>query len=134
MKKLIFTLGILLCFGFFSNAFAQEKNFVISTENPQQVPVIIMTANSLTEEFDKDLGEIQIVLYGKAVKESANEETITKWLSMVKHEKINFKACQIALEKTKTDVNKVHSDVEVVSNAFVHILKLKAKGYIGLEP
>lgn len=127
-------MGLLLGFGFVTNAFAQQKNFVISTEKAHQVPVIILSANDLAEEFKSDLGEIQIVLYGKAVKELADPETVSAWLKLVKSDRINFKACQIAMEKTQTDAAGIPEEVEVIKNAFVHILKLKADGYIGLEP
>lgn len=132
MKRIVLLLALLIGMG--SMAQEPKKNFVISTSNPEQVPVIIKTANQLVDEFDEELGEVQIVLYGKAVKELADAKVIDDWFAGVTSDKIHFFACSLALEKTKTDKTKVSEKVQIVANAYVHILKLKTKGYIGIEP
>ncbi len=134
MKKIILFLSLFLSTTIFNQVFAQEKNFVISTEKPHQVGVIIETANTIAEEFENNLGEIQIVLYGPAVKKLEEEKTVETWLKNIKHEKIRFAVCDIAIEKTNTDKKYIPAEMQTVENAFVHILRLKAKGYIGLEP
>lgn len=135
MKKLMIMFFALVFAGsFLAKATAQEQNFVISTGEADQVPVIITTANQLAERFQDNLGEVQVVLYGKAVKELEHSKTVQEWLDAVEDDRIHFTACNIALEKTKTDKDKVPQEIEVVANAYTHILELKAEGYHGLEP
>jgi|GEM_PF-7066160 len=134
MKKLLVVIGFFLFAGIFNKAFSQEKNFVISTEKPHQVEVIIETANEIAEKFKNELGEIQVVLYGPAVKELGNPKTVETWLEKIENDKIHFAVCNIAIEKTETTKEFIPKEIEKVENAFTHILKLKAKGYIGIEP
>jgi len=133
MKNSIFALTLLLLVGALSTVRAQEKNFVISTGNPDRVPAIIITANTLAEEHAGDLGEIQIVLYGKAVSNLDQTEPAKAWLDKVKDDKIEFRACNMALHKFDVDQKKLPKQFEVVSNAFIYVLKLKEKGYYGLD-
>lgn len=133
MKKFLLIALVLGFSSVFSNTFAQEKNFVISTSNPHYIPVIIKTANTIAENHKNDLGEIQIVLYGKAVKGLDESEATAPWLKKTQNKAIKFSACNIALDKQKVNKNQIPKQFNIVANAFVYILKLKEKGYYGLD-
>jgi len=133
MRKWILCFVALVLSGVATQAIGQEKNYVLSTANPHYIPAIIATANTIAEQESEQLGTIEIVLYGAAVKNLDQAETTAAWLASVKHSKIAFKACNMALNKLHVDKNKLPKQFDVVANAFVYILKLKEKGYYALD-
>lgn len=133
MKKFFLIAFLAVLSSIFTNVNAQEKNYVLSTGNPNYVPAIIGTANTLAENKKENLGKIKIVLYGKAVQDLNKSSTTKLWLDKVTHKAIEFSACAIALKKFDVQKQHIPKEFEVVEDAFVYLLELKEKGYYALD-
>ena len=133
MKKLFLISFILGFSAIFTSLNAQKKNYVLSTGNPKYIPAMINTANTLAENKREKLGEIQLVLYGKAVKDLDKKATTQAWTDKVAHKAIKFRACDIALNKFDVQKQKIPKQFEVVADAFIYLLELKEKGYYALD-
>lgn len=138
MKRSIGIFMVLIMLGITGNAQTNpqgdKNNYVVSTTKIPQLQPIILTAQALKEEDGAKFGDFQIVVYGPNVKGLTNKEEMETYTTKAKAAGVEIQVCKISLERLNIDPADLHEDIDVVENAFTHLIRLqKNKNHYSLQ-
>lgn len=112
---------------------AQDKNnYFVLTSNIEQLKPIILTAEKLAAEDDKNFGEFQVVVCGKTVQELADPVKMKQFVVMAEKNNVQLYACGFSLNKFDVDLSKIPKQFNVVENGILHGFQLQKKGFYSI--
>ena len=122
MKKFIFLI-FFICLGMTAQEKSATTDYVILMSDTNLLEAVVEVGAS---EF-RD-AHFRIVFYGPVVKNLKSEEFRRNWDYAMKY-KIELAACKLSMDKLKMKPADLPQNMEVVPNAFTHVLELEQKGY-----
>lgn len=114
---------------------AQENgpnNYIVITQNIQQLNAIVLTANTLYQEDKNDFGVFEIVVCGKAVKDLDND-TIDNLVKNLDITRIKIHACGLSLQKFNMDNAVLKKPITIVENGLLYTFRKQQSGYYSIE-
>lgn len=144
MKTILSTLVLSLIFITSSaqQSFSAEKtktgdeninNYVVLTRKVEQLKPILLAAQQLAKEDNKQFGNFEIIVCGKEIGELTNEEKMKTHLENAERVNATIIACGFSLNKFKVDPQKIPSNIKIIDNGILHNINLQKKGYYSLE-
>ena len=141
MKKIISILTLIFAFTLAQSAVAQnlddidtsQKNYIILTKKVQQLKPITLASEEMKAEDGQNYGEFHIVFCGKDIEELTDKKRMVKYLEMLNQGGIKLIACGFSLKKFDVDPKKLPEGIEIVDNGIAYSLKLKKKGFYGMD-
>ena len=108
-------------------------NYVVLTRNVDQLKPIIMAAQQLAKEDEKQFGNFEIIICGKDIVSLTDQEKMKEHLQQAEELKINILACGFSLKKFDVNPDKIPENIKIVENGILYNLELQKKGYFSLE-
>lgn len=141
MKKILSILTLILVFTLANNAVAQnlddidtsKKNYIILTKKVQQLKPIYLASEEMKAEDGADYGEFHIVFCGKDIPQLTDKELMKPYLEMLNKGGVKLIACGFSLKKFGVNPKNLPKGIEIVDNGIAYSLKLKKKGFYGME-
>lgn len=110
----------------------REFNYVVFTQNIQQLPAILMAAKELGTN-ERQMGRFELIIAGKALAEIKGDPKLEENLKMASELKINVVACKWSMKANEIDPEQFHEKIKVVDNGIEYNLALQKKGYLSLS-
>ncbi len=133
---LIITAQFLLLFGSTQiqaqNFNPEKNNYLVLSKNIQQLKPVLLTANQLAKEDDKNYGDFYMIICGKTVNDIANNTAFNKLLQQAKTQNVKVFVCGISLNKFNINPNQMPNHLEVTDNGILYGFQLTKKGFITL--
>jgi len=141
MKNIISILTLLFVFTIAQSTFAQnldnidtnKKNYVVLTKKVAQLKPISLASEEMQIEDGKEYGEFHVVFCGKDIPQLTDKELMAPYLEMLDKKGIKLIACGFSLKKFGVNAKDLPEYIEIVDNGIAYSLKLKKKGFYGIE-
>jgi intracellular sulfur oxidation DsrE/DsrF family protein len=141
MKNIISILTLVFAFTLANNAVAQnlddidtsQKNYIILTKKVQQLKPITLASEEMKVEDGEAYGEFHVVFCGKDIAQLSDKKLMEPYLEMLNKGGVKLIACGFSLKKFGVDPNQLPEGIEIVDNGIAYSLKLKKKGFYGME-
>lgn len=141
MRNIISILTLAFAFSLAHSAFAQnldnidtnKKNYIILTKKVPQLKPISLASEEMKVEDSKDYGEFHIVYCGKEIAQLTDKELMKPYLEMLDKGGVKLIACGFSLKKFGVDPKDLPKGIGIVDNGIAYSLKLKKKGFYGME-
>ena len=108
------------------------ENYIVLTNNIQQIRAISNAALIMKGESPKEFGEMEVVVCGKTVEEMTNTETMAPLLEAIEAGDLKVKVCGFSLKQLKVDSTQLPSQVSIVENGIYYNFKKQHEGYNSL--
>ncbi|PWH81353.1 sulfur reduction protein DsrE [Brumimicrobium oceani] len=141
MKNIITIITLALVFVFAQTAVAQnldsidtnKKNYIVLTKKVGQLKPISLAADEMKKEDGADFGEFHVVFCGKNIDDLTDKKRMVKHLERLNKSGVKLIACGFSLKKFDVNPEKLPEGIEIVDNGIAYGLKLKKKGFYGME-
>ena len=108
------------------------NNYFVLNRNVEQLKAIGMAAGNLATTDKDSYGEFTVVICGRAVKDLANAETITRFMEILNANHVNVIACGFSLKKFDIDTELLPKNVTIVPNGILYGFELQKDGYFSI--
>lgn len=108
-------------------------NYVVLTTKIEQLTPILLAAEHLKNEGEKQYGNFEIIICGKNIGELTDEKKMEKYLEYAGRANATILACGFSLKKFDVDPEKIPNDIKIVENGILYNITLQKKGYLSLE-
>lgn len=112
---------------------ANKNNYIVVTKKVQQLKPISMASDEMKTEDGADYGQFEIVFCGKDIPQLTDKERMSPYLEMLNKGGVKLIACGFSLKKFGVDQTLLPKEIEIVENGIAYSLKLKKKGFIGID-
>lgn len=141
MKKIMSILTLAFAFTFAQTAVAQnlenidtnKKNYIVLTKKVQQLKPITLASEEMKAEDGAEYGEFHVVFCGKDIPQLTDKKLMEPYLEMLDKGGVKLIACGFSLKKFGVDPKELPEGIEIVDNGIAYSLKLKKKGFYGME-
>lgn len=141
MKKITLILTLVFAFALTQNTFAQnlenidlnKTNYVVLTKKVPQLKPIYLASEEMKAEDGANYGAFHIVFCGKEIPQLSDKKLMEPYLELLKKGGIKLIACGFSLEKFGVNPKDLPKGVDIVDNGIAYSLKLKKKGFIGMD-
>src|SRR5690554_1243666 len=110
-----------------------KKNYVVLTKKVQQLKPIYLASEEMKAEDGENYGEFQIVFCGKDIPQLADKELMKPHLEMLKKGGVKLIACGFSLKRFGVDPKALPIGIDIVDNGIAYSLKLKKRGFYGMD-
>lgn len=115
-----------------STAELKIENYIVLTNNIQQIRAISNAAQIMKSESAEEFGKMEVMVCGKTVSEMTNEETMEPLLKAIEEGELDVKACGFSLKQFNIDSTDLPSQISVVENGIYYNFKKQHEGYNSL--
>lgn len=112
---------------------ATVYNYVVMTKKVDQLKPILMAAEALAKENDKEFGNFEIIICGKDIGEMTDHKKMEEFIKEAENVKATIMACGFSLKKFDVDPAKLPENVKIIDNGILYNMELQKKGYLSLE-
>ncbi len=112
---------------------ANKNNYIVVTKKVQQLKPISMASDEMKTEDGADYGQFEIVFCGKDIPQLTDKERMSPYLEMLNKGGVKLIACGFSLKKFGVDQTLLPKEIEIVENGIAYSLKLKKRGFIGID-
>ncbi|WP_366184406.1 DsrE family protein [Flavobacterium ovatum] len=138
--KNLFTYIVLICFLIAGttqikaqNFNPKKNNYLVLSQNIQQLEPILLTAEALAQEDGKKYGDFYVIICGKTVNDLINNSSLNELLKHAKEKNVTIYACGISLKKFNITPDQLPDNLTVVENGILYGLQLNKKGFITIS-
>ena len=110
----------------------KKNNYLILSQNIEQLKPILLTASELTKEDGKKHGTFYVIICGKTVSDIPNNLDFNKFLDAAKKQNVTVFVCGLSLKKFNIDPTLLPENIKVVDNGILYGLQLSRNGFIAL--
>jgi intracellular sulfur oxidation DsrE/DsrF family protein len=141
MKNIITILTLAFAFTFVQTAVAQnldnidtnKKNYIVLTKKVGQLKPIVLAAEEMKKEDGADYGVFHVVFCGKSIGDLTDKKKMESHLERLNKSGVKLMACGFSLKKFGVNPEKLPEGIEIVDNGIAYSLKLKKKGFYGMD-
>lgn len=112
---------------------ANKNNYIVVTKKVQQLKPISMASDEMKTEDGADYGQFEIVFCGKDIPQLTDKERMSPYLEMLNKGGVKLIACGFSLKKFGVDQTLLPKEIEIVENGIAYSLKLKKRGFVGID-
>jgi intracellular sulfur oxidation DsrE/DsrF family protein len=107
----------------------RKNNYLILSQNIQQLKPVILASNELVKEDGKKYGDFYIIICGKTVSDIPNNVEFYELLEQAKVGSVTIFVCGLSLKKFNIDSHLLPRNITVVDNGILYAFQLMKKGF-----
>lgn len=110
----------------------KKNNYLVLSQNIQQLKPILLTADALAKEDGKKYGEFYVIICGKTVNDIIDNPDFNELLEKAKAQDVNVFVCGISLSKFNLNPETLPDNLEITPNGILYGFQLVKKGFVTL--
>lgn len=111
----------------------RKRNYLILSQQLQQLKPILLTAHELGKEDGKKHGDFYVILCGKTVSDIPGDAAFYRLLEEAKNQKVTIFVCGLSLKKFNIDPAELPKGLQIIENGILYGFQLSKKGFITLS-
>lgn len=109
------------------------QNYAVLVRKVPHIKASIKTARQMTNDDAYQVGNFEVIICGKVVKQLRSQPSIQKLMKQGRALEMQFHACGMSMKKFGIDPSELASGISVVRNGITHMFDLQAQGYLTVE-